>query len=80
MGVGKPLPGESCLTLSLWRQGRVTLALEAPFDDPLGLAMPQEHNRGVQTCRDRGRGGLQRRVLTQRSPPSRIVHTSISAS
>src|SRR6185503_13608830 len=82
-------PGKACsrqLGLAATRRGewRLGLALEAPFDDELRLAVPEQDERRIEARRDRRdrAGGVARRRLAggaQCSPPRRIVHRSTIA-
>ncbi len=82
-------PGKACsgqLGLAASRRGerRLGLALEAPLDDELRLAVPEQDERRVEARRDRrdAAGRVARRPLpggAQCSPPRRIVHRSTIA-
>jgi len=77
---GNPSGGELRLAFALRREGRVALALETALGDPRGLAVPEQDERRIQAVGNERGGSPGCAPRAQRSPPSRIVQRSISAS
>ena len=81
---GKARSGQLGLAATRRGEWRLGLALEAPLDDELRLAVPEQDERRIEARRDRrdAAGRVARRPLlggAQCSPPRRIVHRSTIA-